>query len=173
MCPVLRSPFHSLRPDFARVISRKFEQGRFLVIGADPQKLERQFAETGREAVVCESYADLAVKLHQDTAVSRFEVALWFYPGEESEDDRVAEELSRYASEIVLTAGAGANVSKRRPKLVGKCRRFGFLPHYDCDLTGIDTGAVRLVHQQPASAKSLVPGSEPAFARVYACGGRL
>ncbi len=119
MCPVLRSPFHSLRPDFARVISRKFEQGRFLVIGADSAKLERQFAETGREAVALECSGDLPTKLRHEDGAAHFEIAVWFYPPEKSDDNRLAEELSRRAGNIALMPGAGVDGTKRRPERAG------------------------------------------------------
>ncbi len=134
MCPVLRSPFHSLRPDFARVISRKFEQGRFLVIGADSAKLERQFAETGREAVALECSGDLPTKLRHEDGAAHFEIAVWFYPPEKSDDNRLAEELSRRAGNIALMPGAGVDGTKRRPQLVECFRRFG-LARLDTQLT--------------------------------------
>jgi GT2 family glycosyltransferase len=163
---VLPSPSHSLGADFARVISRKFERGRFLVVGADPGELERQFAEIGREAVVSESGADLAAKLPQDAATTRFEIALWFYSSEKSDDDRMVEELSRRADEIVLIPGAYTDVAKRRPQLVEKFRRFRLLPDYECDLGEIDPGAIRLRQRPGEAADALVPAMEKAFARL-------
>ena len=75
---MLPSPFDCPGVDFARVISQKFERGRFLVVGAVPGKLERQFAEIGREAVVIESGAELAAKLSQEASATRFETASGF-----------------------------------------------------------------------------------------------
>src|SRR6266508_2595129 len=114
---VLPSSFHGLGVDFARVISQKFERGCFLVVGAGSGKLERQFAEIGREAVLWESGADLAAKLQQDVTPTRFEIALWFYSSEKGVDDRVVEELSSCADEIIIIPGAGADVAERRPQL--------------------------------------------------------
>ncbi len=166
MCPVLRSPFHSLRPDFARVISRKFEQGRFLVIGADPQKLERQFTETGREAVVLGSSSDLPTRLREADGEAHFEIAVWFYPPEKSDDDRLTEELSRRAGNIVLMPGAGVDVTKRRPQLVECFRRFGLLPDYGCDLSELGPGTIRLRRQPGESSDALIPAVETALARL-------
>src|SRR5437773_9475588 len=90
---VLPTPFHWSGADFARVISQRFERGRFLVVGDDPRKLERQFAEIGREAVVIGSGAELPAKLSQQADSTRFEIALWFYSSEKSDDDRMVEEL--------------------------------------------------------------------------------
>jgi GT2 family glycosyltransferase len=160
---VLQSAIHSVRPDFARLIAGKFERGRFLVIGADPKKVAPQFGEIGREAVFGESRADLAEKLRQDPA--RFEIAVWFYPSGKSDDDRIAEELSRHADDVVLIAGAGAEVAERRPHLVECFGRFGLLPDYGCDLGGIDPGAICLRHH-PGELEALFPVVETAFARL-------
>jgi GT2 family glycosyltransferase len=166
MWGVSPSPFHCLGADFARVISQKFERGRFLVVGADPVKLERQFAEIGREAVVIESGAELAAKLSQDAAATRFEIALWFYSSEKNDDDRMVEELSRCADEIVLIPGAGVDVGERRPQIVEKFGRFRLLPYYECDLGEIHPGALSLRHRPGETADALVPGIETAFAKV-------
>jgi GT2 family glycosyltransferase len=166
MCAVLPSPFHSLRPDFARVISRKFERGRFLVIGADPQKLERQFAETGREAVVLGSSSDLPARLRQGDGAAHFEIGVWFYPLENSDDGRLIEELSRRADDIVLLPGAGVDVSQRRPQLVECFRRFGLLPDYKWDPSELDPAAIRLRRQPNENPDTLIPAVETAFARL-------
>jgi O-antigen biosynthesis protein len=170
---VLPSPFHCLGADFARVISQKFERGRFLVVGGDPGKLERQFAEIGRDAVGSESGAELAAKLSQDAAATRFEIALWFYSSETSDDDRMVEVLSRCADEIVLIPGAGADVVERRPQLVEKFGRFGLLPDYECDLGQIHPGALRLCSRPDETADALVSATETAFARFNARLSRL
>ncbi len=166
MCAVLQSPFHPFHPDFARVISRKFERGRFLVIGADPQKLERQFAETGREAVVLGSSGDLPTRLQEGDGAAHFEIAIWFYPPEYSDDDRLAEELSRRADDIVLVSGAGVDVSQRRPQLVQCFRRFGLLPDYKWDLSELDLAALRLRRQPNETPDTLIPAVETAFVRL-------
>jgi hypothetical protein len=168
MCAVLQSPFHSLRPDFARVISRKFEPGRFLVIGADPEKLERQFAETGREAAVLGSSGDFPAELRQSDGTAQFEFAVWFYPPGENDDDRLAEEFSRRAGNIVLVPGIGVDVSQRRPQLVECFRRFGLLPDYKCDLSELDPGAIRLRRQPNETPDTLIAAVETAFARLNA-----
>ena len=166
MCAVLPSPFHSRRPDFARVISRKFERGRFLVIGADPQKLERQFAETGRQAVVLGSSGDLPARLRQGDGAAHFEIGVWFYPLENSDDGRLTEELSRRADDIVLMPGAGVDVSQRRPQLVECFRRFGLLPDYKWDPSELDPAAIRLRRQPNENPDTLIPAVETAFARL-------
>ena len=136
-------------------------------MGADAGKLERQFAEIGREAVVIESGAELTAK-SQEAVATRFEVALWFYSSEKSDDDRVVEELSRCADEIVLIPSAGVDVGERRPQLVAKFGRFRLLPDYECDLGEIHPGALRLRQRPGETADALVQGMETAFAKVNA-----
>ncbi len=166
MCPVLPAAFHSFGANFARAISRKFERGRFLIIGAKPEKLERQFTETGREAVVVPCSGDLAAKLGQGEGTNHFETAVWFYSSGRNDDDRVAETLSGCADSIVLMPGPGAESNRRRPELVECFARFGFLPDYGCDLIDLDPGAVCLRHQPNETVGAPVAVVETAFARL-------
>ena len=163
---MLSSAIHSVGSDFARIICRKFQAGRFLVIGAYPAKLERQFSEMGREAVFTASSADLTTKLRQHGTAAHFEIAIWFYPPEKSEGDRICEELSRCASSVVLVPGAGSNVARRRSQLVEGFRQFGFSPDYGCDLGELDPGTLLLRHQQSGTSEALVSEVETAFARL-------
>src|SRR5205809_2219344 len=166
MCAVFRSPLHSFRPDFAQLVLGTFERDRYLIVGGASAELQQQFAALGREAVVCKSYSDLERKFPRGCSRAHFQIALWFYSGEESADDRMAEELSRCASEIVLIPGAGADVAKRRPQLVKLFGRLGFLPDYICDLSEIDPGTIRLRRQPSGSANEVVSAVETAFARL-------
>ena len=136
------------------------------MIGADPDKLRQQFAETGREAVVSESCADLAGKRRQEGAGAHFEIAVWFYPSEKRDDNHVAEDLSHRADEIVLIPSAGADVAQRRPQLVESFRRFGLLPDYECDLRELHPEAVRLRRGPSGSVDELIPAVETAFTRL-------
>ena len=164
---MLQSAIQSVRSIFARVISEKFERGRFLIIGADLEKLEQQFREAEREAVIIDSYADLAARLRQGGGVPPFEIAVWFYSSEESGDNCIVEELSRRANNIVLIPGAGADVVTRRPQFVECFRRFGLLPDYECDLGELHPGGVCLWRQPSETAETLVPAAEIAFARLH------
>jgi glycosyltransferase involved in cell wall biosynthesis len=166
MCPVLPSPSHSPDADFARTISRKFAHGRFLIVGVSSQELERQFAEAKREALVMWSPDDLTTKLGQGQVEARFETAVWFYPSGQSDDDRIAEVLSRCAANIVLAPGPGADTAVRRPQLVRCFERFGLLPDYECDLIELDPAALCLRHQPSKAAGALTPAVEAAFARL-------
>jgi hypothetical protein len=163
---VLRSAIHSARSDFGRVIARKFERGRFLIIGGvESEKLERQFGELGREAVITDSGVDVATTLPQNE-LPHFKVAIWFCSAEESDDDRLSKELSRYASYVVLVPDAGANVTKRRSQLVEFFRRLGLLPDYECELGELDTEAVLIRRQPNETAEALIPVVETALARL-------
>src|SRR4030095_8988907 len=96
MCPVSQSPFHFADPDFVRAISGKFPHGRFLIVGASSQELERQFAELKRDAVVVRS-ADDTTKLRPNQPAAHFETAVWFYPSGANDDTRVVEALAHCA----------------------------------------------------------------------------
>jgi GT2 family glycosyltransferase len=162
---VLSSAIHSVHSDFARIICRKFQAGRFLVIGAYPAKLDRQFGEMGRGAVFAASAAEITTKLRQHGAAAHFEIAIWFYPSEKSEDNRICEELSRCASGIVLVPSAGASLVSRRPQLVECFGQFGWLPDYGCDLGELDPGAILLRRQRGGTFEALVSAVETAFMR--------
>jgi GT2 family glycosyltransferase len=162
---VLESHLHSLGPDFTRVICRKFERGRFVVIGAEREKIEQQFSETGRDAVVCDSGADLAATLRYMGAAAHFEIAVWVYSPEESDDNPIVEELARCADDVVLIPGTGVDVAKRRPQLVESFCRFRLLPDYGCDLGELDPGAICLRRNLTETAEALVSSVETAFAR--------
>jgi GT2 family glycosyltransferase len=162
---VLPAFSHSFDSDFARTLSRKFEHGRFLIIGADPHKLESQFTEGTREAVIW-SHNELVSKLSQGAGAARFETAVWFYPSAHNDDGRVAEALSGCADVIVLMQGPGADVVTRRPQLVDCFGRFGFVPDYQCDLIELDPGALCLRHLPREAANESVPATEMAFARL-------
>jgi O-antigen biosynthesis protein len=166
MCAVFRSSLHSFRPDFAQIVARMFERDRFVVVASGSEELRQQFAALGREAVVCESFGDLKQKLPRDCSEAYFQIAIWFYSGEERDDDRIVEELSRCTNEIVLIPGAGADVAKRRPQVVESFRRLGFLPDYTCDFSEIDPWAIRLERESTASVHEFVPEVETAFARL-------
>jgi GT2 family glycosyltransferase len=163
---VLPSSSHSSDANFARIISRTFAHGRFLIIGANSQELERQFAEVKRDAVVMWAPGDLMMRLGQGGAAARFEAGVWFYPSGHNDDDRMVETLSHCAAGIVLVPGPGADAATRRPGLVQCFESFGLLPDYDCDLIELDPAAVCLRHLPSAGAGELTPKVETVFARL-------
>ncbi|MGA7274933.1 MAG: glycosyltransferase [Candidatus Udaeobacter sp.] len=172
MSAVSSADYSSFDSDFARTISQRFEHGRFLVIGSNSRELESQFAEARREADVW-SPDELASKLTQDTGKARFQTAVWFYPSPEHEDDTVAEALSAGVDTIVLVPGPGADPAKRRPELVQRFTRLGFVPDYECDLMDLHPGAVCLRHLPGQAVSERVPAIEMAFARLNSKLGAL
>ncbi len=166
MSPVSLSPFHFTNANFVRVISRKFADGRFLIIGASAQEVRRQFAEAKREASVMLSTGDLATNLGPGEATAHFETAVWFYSSGENDDNRIAEALSRCADRIVLLPGPGAEAARRRLQLVQCFERFGLLPDYECDLMELDPGALCLRRQPSVAPGALMPAVEVAFVRL-------
>jgi glycosyltransferase involved in cell wall biosynthesis len=163
---------HSFDSDLSRAISRRFEHGRFLIVGANAQKLQCQFAEAEREADAW-SHDELASKLSHDTGEAQFETAVWFYSSAEHEDDTVAEALSGCADTIVLVPGPGADPARRRPELVQRFTRFGFVPDYEYDLIDLHPGAVCLRHLPGQAVSERVPAIEMAFARLNSKLGAL
>ena len=103
MSAVSASHFHSL--EFVSAISRNFHDGRFLIVGGNPEKVQRQFAEAKREAVLVWPPDDLITKLGKREAGARFETAIWFYPSGEHSDERMVKALSHFADNIVLIPG--------------------------------------------------------------------
>jgi O-antigen biosynthesis protein len=166
MCPVSPLSFHFSNADFVRAISRKFPHGRFLIVGASSQEIERQFAEAKREAVVIHSPDDLTATLRQGDATPHFDTAVWFFPSGDNDDIHVVEALWHCAANIVLTPAWGADAASRRPQLVQCSARFGLLPDYECDLIELDPAAVCLRRQPIEAAGVLTPAVETAFARL-------
>src|SRR2546430_7959118 len=156
---------HSSDSDFAPVMSRKFEHGRFLIVGGDARKLRSQFAEAKREAEVL-SYDDVASKLRCGQWARHFETSLWLYSSEKNLDDIIAEALASCADAVVLLPSPGADAGRRRPQLVQCFGRFGFVPDYECDLIELNPGAVCLRRQPSAAAGQHTHAMEKALARV-------
>ena len=146
-------------------MSRKFEHGRFLIVGGDARKLRSQFAEAKREAEVL-SYDDVASKLRCGQWARHFETALWLYSSEKNLDDIIAEALASCADAVVLLPSPGADAGRRRPQLVQCFGRFGFVPDYECDLIELNPGAVCLRRQPSAAAGQHTHPMEKALARV-------
>jgi glycosyltransferase involved in cell wall biosynthesis len=166
MCAVFSSPSHFADADFARTISRAFPHGRFLIVGVRAQEVGLQFADAKRDAVVLWSASELARKLGQEDIDVCFEIAVWFYPSGENDDERTVEMLANRAAKIVLVPGPGADAATRRPHLVQFFERFGLLPDYGYDLIDLDPVAVCLYRQAGAPTAALTPAVERAFARL-------
>src|SRR5436190_4965484 len=143
--PVLRPSTHSIRSDFARFVAHKFGRGPFLVISPERAELERQFDEANVKATVCASVAELASVVVQNGSSPLTDLAIWFYPPDKSHDERAVEDIAARAREVLLISGLGAEIANRRPHLVERFRRVGFLPDYECDLEDLEPTSLRLV----------------------------
>jgi GT2 family glycosyltransferase len=165
MSAVSSADHSSFDSDFARAISRRFEHGRFLIVGANAQKLQSQFVEAEREADAW-SHDELASKLSHDTGKAQFETAVWFYSSRENEDEITAKALSISADAVILMPGPGTDAAMRRPQLVACFGRFGFVPDYECDLIDLHPAAVCVRRQRGKIAETLVGAMENALARA-------
>lgn len=163
---MLQTPAHSVRSDFARVVTQKFRAAKPVIVGAATDELARQFAQISAEVVVCSSAAELAAALPQNGRRPTAEVAIWIYGQASSEDEAIVAELARVADNIILLPGSGTEVPKRRPRLVESFRHFGLVPDYECDVTDLDAGALRLLRQQLTDNVGASLAVETAFARI-------
>jgi GT2 family glycosyltransferase len=159
----------SSRSDFARLIARKFGPASLLLVGHEAAEFTEERARLGIECTSCTGIAELEAA-HRNGSAPRFDLAIWFYPPEadSSDDEAMLQRLTMLVDNLVLMPGAGANVSKRRPKLVLELGHYGFFPNYDCDIVEIDSGAIRLTRQKSASVDALLPEVEIGFARLNA-----
>ena len=157
---------HSIRSDFARVLTQKFEPSKLVLVGLAREEIERQFEHVQTEAVICESAKDLATAIPQNGHKPRCDLAVWVYAKGDSEDEAIVNELARIADDIVLVPAAGADVPKRRPLLVESFRKRRLVPDYDSDVGEIDPGAIRLIRVDSVEGTAFVPSVETAFARL-------
>lgn len=163
---MLTAAVHTLRSDFARLLASKFKAQRIAVVGGAAEELRHQFSAGDVHAVICESADEIAAALPQNGRAPVTDLAVWLYPKRDEEDDAIVAELARVADNVLLVGDAGVEVGKRRPQLVEKFRRFGFVPDYECDVSELDAGAVRLLRGELEGADALVPVVETAFARI-------
>jgi hypothetical protein len=157
--PVLRPPSHSLPTGFAQLIARKFGRGPFLAIGSERDELEQQFESAGVRATIFASITELTATLSKNGSRPRADLAVWFYPPDQAQDEGAAEALATFAENVLLVPEAGAEISKRRPHLVECFGRAGLLPDYDCDLGDLEPGGLRLVRSLANRPKRSCPRS--------------
>ena len=157
----------AIRSDFARLVARKFAPRRLLLVGKDVGLFVGHRPEPTVETVVCSGIAELDV-LQENGHAPRFDLAIWFYPAniELGSDDDMLERLAGLSDSLILTPGAGADASKRRPDLVMRLAARGFCPSYDCEIVDIEAGAIMLSRSEVGSAESLLPAVETGFARL-------
>ncbi len=161
--------FPTIRSDFARLIARKFAPSRLLFVGNEAAQFSEQGRKDGLESTDCSGIAELDT-LRQDGGGPRFDLAIWFYPLEieSANDGPMLERLTKLTDNLVLIPGAGADVAKRRPRLVILLASLGFFPNYECDVVEIEPGAVRLTRKTADSIDTLLPAVETGFARINA-----
>ena len=147
-------------------MARKFGRGPFLVIGSERNELERQFASAGAPTTIFASIAELTAAPLPNGSRPAADLAIWFYPPEQAEDEHAAEALAASAENVLLVPQPGVEIAKRRPHLVECFGRVGLRPDYDCDLGDLEPGGLRLVRKPVESAEALVPAVESAFARL-------
>jgi GT2 family glycosyltransferase len=161
--------FQTVRSDFARLVARKFAPGNLLLVGNEAGQFVGHRCEHGVESTVCVGIGELDA-LWQNGKAPRFDLAIWSYPPEiESANDApILERLARLVDNLILIPGAGADVAKRRPRLVIRLAGLGFFPNYDCEIVEIEAGAVRLSRKGADSIDALLPAVETGFARINA-----
>jgi O-antigen biosynthesis protein len=161
--------FQSVRSDFARLVAHKFAPKRLLLVGSEVGQFAEPRREDQVESTLCSGMAELDA-LCQNGNAPRFDLALWFYPPQTdaADDGLMLERLAALADNLILIPGAGADVSKRRPRLVLRLAALGFYPNYDCDIIELEAGAVRLSRNGAAAVSTLLPAAETGFARINA-----
>ena len=164
---VLQSSSPSLRSDFARVLAQKLGRGRLLLVGIEPGDLERRCAEAGFAVTVSAGVDQLKKAEAGNGSLSHFDRMVWFCPSTERPDEADIDLLAQQADELVLVPAPGVEFLKTRPVLVDRFNGHGFVPDYDCDLSELGPGAIRLVRQKTDVPKQLVPAVESAFLRLH------
>lgn len=165
---MLHASSSSLRHDFARVLTKKFGRGRALIVAGELGDLEQQCAAVEFAATLCRTVAEVGAN-DRNGQTPPFQQAVWFYPtsGVNEDRDREIDLLAQQANDILLIPSPGVEVLKARPELVERFGRQGFLPDYDCDLSELGPGAIRLLRRKIEGAERLVPAVESAFARLH------
>jgi GT2 family glycosyltransferase/BMFP domain-containing protein YqiC len=138
---------------------RKFGRRPVLLIGADL----RPDSIGSDKATVCASALELNGTVASD---AKFEQAIWFYSTEQNQEQRAREIdiLAAHTNEIFVVPVAGTEAVKTRPLVVECFAERGFVPDYDCNLSELAPGAIRLVRGKVED--SLIVGAESAFSRL-------
>src|SRR6266571_3161303 len=157
-----------IRSDFARLLAHRFGASRLLLVGAEREQLSEQCRRANLEATVCTPADQLAVVAGANGESERFDLAIWLYAPDPTpaEDERFLTHLSQLTNDLVLVAGQGDGIPKRRPQLVAHLRRLGFFADYECDLSDFGPGAFRLVRKKGEGVDTFLSSVETAFARL-------
>ena len=161
-----RRLFQTARPDFARIVTRKFAPTRLLLVGGEAAQFVEQCRQEGVDTVSCAGICELEAT--SENGAGPFDVAIWFYPvvSATAEDARTLDRLSTLASSLILVPANGADTAKRRPPLVAHLGTRSFFPNYDCDISDLEPAALHLTHVANESAPTQVRAVEGAFSRL-------
>ena len=161
-----RRPFQIARPDFARIVTRKFAPTRLLLVGSEAAQFVEHCRQEGIDTVSCAGICELEAL--SENGARPFDVAIWFYPAASAtaEDVRTLDRLSALASSLVLVPATGADAAKRRPPLVAHLGTCSFFPNYDCDISDLEPAALQLTHEASGLAATQVRAVEGAFSRL-------
>ncbi|MEP6709153.1 MAG: glycosyltransferase [Verrucomicrobiota bacterium] len=157
-----------IRSDIARLVAQRFGASRLLLVGAEREQLSEQSRRANLKATICTTADQLAVAAGGNGESERFDLAIWLYPPDPTpaEDDRFLKHLSQLTNDLVLIAGQGDEIPKRRPHLVAELRRRGFFPDYECDLSDFGPSAFRLVRKKVEGVDTFLSSVETAFDRL-------
>ena len=73
-----RRLFQTARPDFARIVTRKFAPTRLLLVGGEAAQFVEQCRQEGVDTVSCAGICELEAT--SENGAGPFDVAIWFYP---------------------------------------------------------------------------------------------
>ena len=130
------------------MLAQKLGRGRLLLVGIEPGDLEQRCAEAGFAVTISAGVDQLKKTETGNGNLPRFDRVVWFCPSTESPDEADIDLLAQQTDELVLMPGPGAEFLKTRPILVDRFNGHGFVPDYDCDLSDLGAGAIRLVRQE-------------------------
>jgi GT2 family glycosyltransferase len=158
--------FQTSRPDFARIVTRKFAPARLLLVGSEAAQFVGQCRQEEIDTVSCAGICELEAL--SENGACPFDVAIWFYPAASAtaDDVQTLDRLSSLASNLVLVPATGADAAKRRPPLVAHLGTRSFFPNYDCDISDLEPAALQLTHKASESAATQVRAVEDAFSRL-------
>ncbi|MDQ6655601.1 MAG: glycosyltransferase [Verrucomicrobiota bacterium] len=159
---MLPTPAHPLRADLARRLTQKFGCVGLVIVGSDDKELAAQFVQLNAEVTVCRS----SKTLRQNGQRPRARVIVWIYPKHAGDDAAEVEGIAQIADEVVLLPELGAEVTKRRPRLVESFQQIGFAPRYDVDLSDLGSAALQLTRSSGENEHAAILSVETAFARL-------
>ena len=120
-------------------------------------------------ATVCRGFRELDA-LQKTGGGPLFDAAVWLYSSETGKADEMAilDQFTRLTDNLVLIPAAGADASRRRPRLVLQLAERGFFPDYDSDVAEIEPAAVQMGRRKADSAEILLPAVETGFSHINA-----